>query len=172
LLDLARAIDRGSLGQMLGTLALYARGQPQVDAAEVLAVAPLTREAEAEDLMEAVALGRAGAVAPLLGRLQAQGLGPTGVAIAAIRHFRALVALAGSPDGAEAAAGRLRPPVWGKTRERLIAQTRSMGRARIERALGDLVECDLTLRSAAKVPQEALIERVLLRIASTAARGG
>ena len=43
---------------------------------------------------------------------------------------------------------------------------------RLEEALKGLIEADLTLRSASKAPQMAVIERALMRLASMAAKLG
>ena len=112
-----------------------------------------------------VAEGKVSDIAGLLRRVSAQGTTPTKLCIDGLRHFRQLLALASDPEGAAAAAGRARPPINFKRRDSVIRQAQALGRERIERALALLVETDLTLRSSSRAPQEALVERALIRIA-------
>ncbi|HEY0275894.1 MAG TPA: DNA polymerase III subunit delta, partial [Paenirhodobacter sp.] len=49
-------------------------------------------------------------------------------------------------------------------------QAQRWGMFRLEEALKVLVETDLTLRSASKAPQMALMERALMRLAMLGAR--
>jgi DNA polymerase-3 subunit delta len=52
----------------------------------------------------------------------------------------------------------------------MARQAQRWGAARLERALGDLVETDLRLRSSQRAPAMALMERTLIRIAMMAGR--
>ena len=73
--------------------------------------------------------------------------------------------VASDPGGAGAGIGKLRPPVFGPRRDRLQRQASAWGMHKLERALGLLLDTDLTLRSSADVPQMAVMERALLRLA-------
>jgi len=166
LIDLARAIDGGGFRQTLISLGLYLLDSGRaVSANDVAALAPLTAEAEADDLLDLVGVQKAEAVAVVLSRLYGQGVGPVTICIAALRHFRALLVLASETGDPGAAFFRLRPPLRANRRENVIGQVRHLGRARIEKALTFLIETDLELRSASHAPQKALVERALLRIA-------
>jgi DNA polymerase-3 subunit delta len=163
---LAQALDPGDFRQTVEKLALYAHDQPgPVTPEDVAAIAPVSTEAGVDDVLEAVAEGRHGEIGPLMARLAAQGVGPVTLCIGASRHFRALHAAASDPGGPAAGIARLRPPVFGPRRERMARQARRWGRARLETALGLLVETDLQLRSAARAPQMAVVERCLIRLA-------
>ncbi len=59
----------------------------------------------------------------------------------------------------------MRPPVFGPRRDKLIRQAGAWGLARLEQALTLLVETDLSLRSAQRAPQMAVMERALIRLA-------
>lgn len=166
---LARALDPGDFAQCLEKLALYKFGDASpVSAADLSAVAPLSTEAAVDDLLDATAGGQAGEVGPLLRRLQAQGVQAVTLAIMALRHFRTLHMIASNPAGVDAGLRQMRPPVFGPRRDRLQGQAQKLGRARLERALGDLVEADLTLRSASNAPSMAVMERALIRLAMRA----
>ena len=109
---------------------------------------------------------RAREIGPLLRRLQAQGTGATGLCIGATRHFRALYAVASDPGGPASGIARLRPPVFGARRDRLLRQARDWPADKLQSALSLLTDTDLKLRSAGQTaPQMALMERTLIRLA-------
>lgn len=165
--SLAQALPPGEFRGLLERLALHQIGAEEPLAAEaVQALAPQAAEAEVDDLLVAVTDGRRDRVPPLLARLSAQGVGPVAVAIQAIRHFRALLAVASEPGGVQTGLSALRPPAVGARREALQRAAASWRRERIEEGLRTLVELDLELRSGSKVPDRALAERVLMRLAT------
>jgi DNA polymerase-3 subunit delta len=122
-----------------------------------------------DDLLAAVTEGRRDRVAPLLGRLAAQGVGPVAVTIQAMRHFRALLTVASDPGGVQAGLGALRPPVGGARRQALARAAETWRRERIEDGLLSLVDLDLSLRSGGRGPDRAQLERVMMRLASARA---
>jgi DNA polymerase-3 subunit delta len=96
---------------------------------------------------------------------------PVGLCIAATRHFRTLYTAASDPGGAAQGIARMRPPVFGPRRDRMLRQAQGWGAAKLEQALSILLETDLTLRSAGRVaPDMALVERALIRLAMLARR--
>jgi len=97
--------------------------------------------------------------------LGAQGVQAVGLCIGATRHFRVLHAAASDPGGAAVGIGRVRPPVFGPRRDRMSRQAQNWGLRKLEVALQMLTETDLTLRSASRAPQMAVIERTLIRLA-------
>ena len=166
LVALSRALDPGDFRQTLEKLALYKYGDSAPLAPEdVAAIAPISTEAAVDDLLNAVAEGQAAQIGPLLARLQAQGVAAVTLAIMAMRHFRSLHAISCDPGGPSAGIQRARPPIFGPRRDRLLAQAQGWGLARLERALADLVEADLTLRSSSNAPSMAVMERALIRLA-------
>lgn len=169
---LARSLPPGDLRQTIEKLGLYKRGDATpVSAVDIAAVAPLTREAELDDILHATAEADAGAIGPLLSRLSGQGVAPVTLCIAALRHFRTLHAAACHPGGAAAGLQAMRPPVFGPRRDRMLAQINRWGRDPLETALSLLVDTDLTLRSAQSAPQMALMERALIRLAMMSGKG-
>jgi DNA polymerase-3 subunit delta len=105
-----------------------------------------------------------------LRNLYAQGVTPVTLCIGAMRHFRRLHVVASDPGGPAAGAGRLRPPVFGPRRDKIVRQAGQWGRDRLEKALTALTDVDLQLRSASTAPQNALMERTLIRLAMMARR--
>ena len=166
LVALARALDPGDFRQTIEKLALYKFGDASAVLPEdVAAVAPATIEAAVDDVLHAVAEARSGDVGPLMRRLQGQGVAPVTLCIGATRHFRTLHAAAASPGGAAEGMARLRPPILGPRRDRMLKQAETWGMHRLEQALTLLTDTDLQLRSAARAPQMALMERALIRLA-------
>ena len=167
LLALGHGLDPGDFRQTVEKLALYKLGdRVAVSEADVAACAPLSLEAGADDLIHIVAEGRAAELGPMLRRLEAQGVTPVSLCIQVGRHFRALHTAASDPGGPGKGIGKLRPPLYGPRRDRMLRQTQSWGVAKLEGAMGDLMEADLALRSAGQAaPAMALVERALIRVA-------
>ena len=86
--------------------------------------------------------------------------------ISATRHFRALYTAAADPGGAAAGIARMRPPIFGPRRDRMLRQAQTWGADKLEQALTGLTDTDLKLRSAGQhAPAMALVERLFLRLA-------
>jgi DNA polymerase-3 subunit delta len=172
LLALSRTLDPGDFRQTMDKLALYKIGdESPLSPQDIAACAPASTEADLDDILDVVADGRAAEIGPVLRRLKAQGVQPVGLCIGAARHFRALYTAAADPGGAAKGISRLRPPVFGPRRDRMLRQAQHWGAPRLEQALSILTETDLTLRSAAqRAPGMALVERALLRLAMLARR--
>ncbi len=166
LTDLARSLSPGDFRQTLEKIALYKIGDATpLTPEEVTLSAPASMEAALDDVLNLAAEGKAHEIGPVLRRLEAQGVGPVGLCIGATRHFRTLHAVASDPGGAGSGIGKLRPPVFGPRRDRIQRQASDWGMHRLEKALSLLLDTDLTLRSTAEVPEIAVMERALLRLA-------
>ncbi len=157
---LALALDPGDFRQTLEKLALYKHGDPSpATPADVAAVAPVSTEAEIDDILDIVAEAKTSQIGPLMQRLRGQGVTPVTLCIGLMRHFRTLYAIAATPAGA-------RPPAFGPRRDRIIRQAQTWGAIKLQQALTVITETDLTLRSAGQTaPQMALVERVMIRLA-------
>lgn len=167
---LAQTLEPGDFAQFAETLGLYKRGDPEpLSPADIAAVAPVSREAGIDTLIDAVAGAEAARIGPLMRRLAAQGQQPVGIIIAALRHFRTLQTIATHPGGPRDGVQALRPPLFGPRRDRMLRQASDWGPARLDRALGLLIETDLSLRSTAPPPAMAAVERVMVRLSFGAA---
>lgn len=163
---LSRTIDPGDFRQTLEKIALYKLGDDtSLTPEEVTLSAPVSVEAAIDDVVNIAANGVAQEIGPVLRRLEAQGVGAVALCINATRHFRTLHQVAADPGGPGSGIGRLRPPVFGPRRDRIQRQASQWGMHKLERALALLLDTDLTLRSTANVPEMAVMERALLRIA-------
>jgi DNA polymerase III subunit delta len=164
-MDLSRALDPGDFRQTVEKVALYKLGDAApLSVAEIATCAPATVEAGVDDLLHAAAEAQTDQVGQVLRRLQGQGVAPVTICIQATRHFRTLHAAAADPGGPGAGIARVRPPVFGPRRDRMLRQAQTWGLAKLEEALMLLLETDLALRSTAKAPAMAVMERALIRL--------
>jgi DNA polymerase-3 subunit delta len=171
LIALSRDLDPGDFRQTIEKIGLYKWRDPApLTPAEIASLAPATVEAEVDDILAVVADADHQKIAPLMRRLEGQGVTPVTLCIGATRHFRALHAAACDPGGPAAGLTRMRPPVFGPRRDRMLRQAERWGRPRLEQALSILIDTDLALRSSQRAPQMALIERALIRLAMLARR--
>lgn len=169
LIALSRVLDPGDFHQTVEKLSLYKFGDDTpVTSADVAACAPLSTEAELDDVLNIVAEGRFGEIGPVMQKLESQGMQPVGLCIGATRHFRALHMAAADPGGPAAGVARMRPPIFGPRRDRMVRQAQKWGMHRLEQALALLTDTDLQLRSASHAPAMAVMERSLVRLAMLA----
>lgn len=167
LVDIANDIGPGDFSRMVEKLALYKyEDSSPLTLDDIQAVAPQSTEAALDDMLNIVAEGRGAEIGPLMGRLQAQGTNAVTLCIGATRHFRTLYTIASDPGGPAQGIGRLRPPAYGKRRDRLLRQAQNWGAFKLETALTLLTDTDLQLRSAGQTaPALALMERALIQLA-------
>ena len=171
LIELAQTLEPGDFRQTVEKVGLYKLGDDApLTMEDVLACAPQSAEVDVDDVLDVVTQGQAQALRPVLRNLYAQGVTPVTLCIGATRHFKRLHAVASDPGGASAGIGRLRPPVFGPRRDKIVQQASAWGRDRLERALTALTDVDLQLRSSDSAPQNALMERTLIRLAMMARR--
>lgn len=166
LTDIANDIGPGDFSRMVEKLSLYKHGDSApLSLEDIQAVAPQSTEAALDDVLNVVAEGRTPEIGPLMGRLQAQGTNAVTLCIGATRHFRTLYTVAAAPGGPAQGIGSLRPPLYGKRRDRVLRQAQNWGAERLQKALTLLTDTDLQLRSAGQTaPALALMERALIRL--------
>ncbi|MGR3722851.1 DNA polymerase III subunit delta [Abyssibius alkaniclasticus] len=163
---LGSSLDPGDFAQLVEKLSLYTRGQAEpVSVADIAAVAPVSTEAQSDAAIELLAAGKAAELAPQLTRLDAQGISPVSLVLAAQRYFRLLHAAATHSGGPDAALASVRPPVFGPRRNRFMGYLRGWHPERLEAALKTLTDTDLALRSSRPIPAHAMLERAFVRIA-------
>lgn len=169
---LGRELTPGDFRQTLEKVALYKlNDSAPLSVAEVELNAPASIEADMDDVFHVVAEGRTGEIAPLMQRLTGQGVAPVTLMIMGARHFKTLYTLASAQGGPAAAIGRMRPPLFGPRRDRMLRQAQGWRVERLEAALTLLMDTDLQLRSAGqKAPAMALVERAFVRLAHMAGR--
>ena len=162
---LARELDPGDFRQTVEKIGLYKWGDTTaLSASEVAALAPVTIEAEVDDIIAAVADGQTEKVGPLIRRLAGQGTNAVTICIGALRYFRGLHKATCDPAGISA--GIAKTGGYRPRHDAMARQAGAWGVHKLEEALTALVETDLTLRSAGqRAPAMALIERALIRLA-------
>ena len=162
--DLAQALDPGDFRQTIEKLALYKLNDSDpLSLVDIALCAPTSTDADLDDILMIVAEARAQEIGPMMQKLVAQGATPVGLCIGAMRHFRTLHRAACDTSG--------RPSIFGPNRDRMLAQSRKWGAAKLETALTVLTDTDLKLRSAGQhAPGMALVERAFIRLAMLAGR--
>ena len=166
LFEYARAMDPGDFRQLVEKCALFnLHTDTPLNSEGVAACAPASTEAALDDVIHAAAEGQVTQIGPHLSRLSAQGVNPTTLCISTSRHFKQLHQASSNPGGPDAGMAKLRPPVFGPRRDKMLRQARGWGMYRLEAAMGVLTETDLSLRSSANHPPMALMERAFIRIA-------
>ena len=169
IMAMAHGLTPGDFRQTIEKLGLYKRSDPTpLSVEEIGLLAPQAADVDVDDILAVVSDGQAQRIGPVLRDLYAQGVLPVTLCINAMRHFRQLHVVACDPGGPGQGIGRLRPPVFGPRRDRLMRQAGNWGRDRLERAIATLTDADLTMRSASHAPQQALMERTLIRLAMMA----
>jgi len=169
IMAMAHSLTPGDFRQTIEKLGLYKLGDPEpLSVADVALLAPQSADVDVDDILVVVAEGNSQMIGPVLRDLYAQGVFPITLCLGAMRHFRQLHVVASDPGGPGQGIGRLRPPVFGPRRDRLVRQASQWGRDRLERAIAALTDTDLTMRSASHAPQHALMERTLIRLAMMA----
>lgn len=163
---LSRELDPGDFRQVVEKLSLYKIGDPEpVSSSDVQNCGPATTEAALDDVLNCVAEARDKDIGPIMQKLVGQGVQPVGLCIGATRHFRTLHAAAADPSGPSSGIARVRPPVFGPRRDRMVRQAQGWGVRKLEIALQMLTQTDLSLRSTSRAPQMAMMERTLIRLA-------
>ncbi len=171
LTGLAHSLTPGDFRQTVEKLGLYKRGDASpLSVDEIGLLAPQAADVDVDDILAVVADGQTQRIGPVLRDLYAQGVLPVTLCIGAMRHFRQLHVVASDPGGPGQGIGRLRPPVFGPRRDRIMRQAAQWGRDRLEKAISTLTDTDLQMRSASHAPQGALMERTLIRLSMMARR--
>ncbi|MEM8792693.1 MAG: DNA polymerase III subunit delta [Pseudomonadota bacterium] len=164
------AMDPGAANQLIEKIAIsFSRSEKEIGPGDLAPHLPLSMDAAADDLIDAVIDGRPEAVGPLLRKVTAGGTNAIQIMIQTSRRFRDLVSVSGADDGIDAAIGRLRPPVFGPRRQRVAAAVWRWG-TKLESATRLLYTTERQLRSAGSRPDDAMVERCLLRLAMMGAR--
>jgi len=169
--DVLQGVGHGEAMRFAEVLALAAIENDSISADDVIACAPPAAEADFDAGIQAVTQGRPRELPGLFDRFEAQAASLPGLVRVLTMHMarlhRAQALMADGMD-AQTAMGKLRPPVFWKSRDSFAAQLRAWPRAGVEDAFAQLANLEETLRSGSSPPERALIERALMRIAMTA----
>lgn len=166
LVDLGGSLEPGDFRQTLEKLSLYKYAETSpVSSEDVANCAPVTTDAGLDEAIAIVAEGRFRDIGPIVSKLEAQGVAAVRLCIAMTQHFRRLHAAISDPKGPEAGLSRARPPVPYMRKGAMARQATSWGGRNLENALQLLIETDLQLRSSTPLPQMAMMQRAMIRLA-------
>ena len=169
--DVLQGVGHGEAMRFAEVLALAAADNDSITAEDIFSIAPPAAEADFEAGIQAVTQGRARDLPGLFDRFEAQAASLPGLVRVLTMHMARLhraQALMSEGMDVQTAMGKLRPPVFWKTRDSFAAQLRAWPRVGVEDAFAQLAGLEGTLRSGSAIPERALIERTLMRIAMTA----
>jgi DNA polymerase-3 subunit delta len=152
----------GEAERFAEVLALYVEGEDEVTAEAVFACAPPAAEADFDTAIQAVAGGQPRAIPSLVDGL----LRVLSMHFQRLHRAQAVMEREGVDAGA--AMSKLRPPVFWKLRDSFAGQIRAWPHGGVEDALTQIGALEADLRSGRTLPERAMIERVLMRIAMTA----
>ena len=164
--------DRLASRNEVRKLALYARGQTQVELADVMAVVADASALALDGVVDSAFAGRTAEVETEFGKARAGGSSPAAIISAAIRHVANLHKMklaVESGDSIEFAMKRGAPPVHFSRDTKVGAALRVWSPARLIRAMEQLAEASLEARRNAPLA-EAIAQRTLLSIAVSARR--
>jgi DNA polymerase III subunit delta len=166
------AQDSDSIAGEIAKLSLYAGGGGVIDVAAIEAVGSGGREAGLSEAIDAAFGGQSGLMATRLEQAFASGANAVAITNAIGRHIRTLLSVQAGIATGGTAADILKNPrlgVFWKRQSDVVRQSSLWGRAPLEDALNATLETDGLLKRK-ESPEVALVERLLTRIASRAAR--
>jgi DNA polymerase-3 subunit delta len=170
--------DRGVTRAELEKLVLFKGpkavrdGPATISAEDVRAVMVDTISDAAQEAAFAAADGASANLARALHRSAGAGASPVGLVRALQREFarmRAAQGMIAEGASAEAAMGKLRPPVFFMEKRAFESRLRRWSLKRIDAALDLLLEAELGAKSTG-LPDQEIVERAALRIAAMAGR--
>ena len=162
---LAKSVEYNEFEQILEKLFLYKVGDDTtISPDDISKCINLSAEIELDDLINKICEGNTKDLSPLLLKLNTKGQSPTSTYIIINQYFRNLHMLAIQPSNIEQTLSRIRPPVFGARRSKLISNSKKWGVKRLEKALTLLHESGLILRSSKPIPQQAIMDRTLIKI--------
>jgi DNA polymerase-3 subunit delta len=164
--------DRLASRQEIGKLALFARGKPQVELEDVMAVVADASTLALDGLVDAAFAGRTGEVETQFGKARTAGTAPGTILSAALRQVaqlhKARLAVEDGASEAEAAQS-IQPFVHFSRKAAVETALRIWTAARLERAMAQLADAALEARKQPALA-EAIAQRTLLALAVSARR--
>ncbi len=164
--------DRQASRNALEKLALYAGAGATVSLEDARTVIGDVAESTLDELAHAVTSGQAGAAQQLLQRLYREGTNTVAILRGLARHFGRLGEARNLVDGgmdAEAAVGKLRPPVFFRARPAMVAAVSGWNSARLANALDRLLRAEIDCKTTG-MPAELICARAVLALSMAAPR--
>lgn len=161
-----RIASRGEIRK----LALYAHGAGRIELSDVEAVISDASLLATDEIVDAAFSGQGGRLDAALAKAWTEGVNPSVLAGAVLRHAVLLHRLRGEVEAGGDAASLVAAPahqVYFKRRAGVAAQVSATNGVRIARIVSDLADTVLEARRTAGLGQ-ALVSRALMRIAASA----
>jgi DNA polymerase-3 subunit delta len=161
--------DMGVLDQELTKLAIYVGDAKVIESVDVDQLVGSSRAENTFKIFDAIAAGRSGDALTLLDRLLEQGQEPLAILGAFSYQLRRL-AQAGrlSQKGVPLARALDQVGIPPFARQNSEQQLRHLGADRVDKLYPWLLEADLGLKGFSQLPPRLLLERLVVRLASTA----
>lgn len=164
--------DRQASRNTLEKLALYAGEGGQVALDDAEAVVGDIGESNLDALAQAVAAGQSGEAQRLVQKLFADGVNPVQVLRSLVRHFSRIAEARAHVDAgldAEAAVGKLRPPVFFRAKPTMVAAARGWTTPRLQTAQDRLLRAEVDCKTTG-MPAELMCARAVLALSAAAPR--
>ncbi|MCF8482957.1 MAG: DNA polymerase III subunit delta [Rhodospirillum sp.] len=164
--------DRGVTRSELGKLITYCGNQGQVTLDDAMACVGDTAQIGMEVLTNAVAEGNTAEALRALDRLTQEGTNAVAILRGLSRHFTRLHLVSGltaQGRSVDQAVTALKPPILFKMKSRFQDQAQGWALSRLGMALDLLLDAEKDAKSSG-LPDAALLERVIIRLAKGAGR--
>jgi len=162
--------DRQASRNALEKLALFAGPGQTVSLDDARAVVGDVAESTLDELAQAVAGGNAGQAQRLLQQLYGEGTATIAILRGLARHFGRLAEarnLVDSGMDAESAVGKLRPPVFFRTKPAMVSAVRGWSSTRLNNALDRLLRAEIECKTTG-MPAELVCARAVLALSMAA----
>lgn len=158
----------GLLAQELDKLAVAVGDKPAITPDDVDKLVGRSKEADVFRILDAIGEGKPREALGLLGAAFADGEDPMGVFARLGSQLRKLAAVGrglndGLPLGPAMDAAKV--PGWPKARQSAERQVRWLGRRRLDKLSGWLLDLDLGLKGGNPLPERVQLERLVVRLA-------
>ena len=170
---LSRNMTWGEFESFFEKLATYLRGErSRTEIADVDACAPRDRTVQVDEIVDAVAGGDLSELARLMRALADRGTSPVSIVIPiTIQFLNMYRAVAMSRGPRDTRSQLFRQPMHPLRRQALLRHCERWNANKLEVALKELHDADLSLRAFSAPAPYAVLERALMRIAGRAPRG-
>ena len=165
LLYLGQSLSPDEFSQTLEKISLYKLSNSSpLTYNDIKELAPYVIEAGIEEATNIVAEGRTSEVGPLLRKLESQGIHLVHICVSTTAHFKKLYRASNDSNGPEIGIRNLKPPVPFNKSARLVRQVKSWNATKLSHAISLLSNLDIELRSNSNAPNNARIERAMIRL--------
>ena len=165
LLYLGQSLSPDEFSQTLEKISLYkVSDSSSLTYNETKELAPYLIEAGIEEATNIIVEGRTSEVGPLLKKLESQGINLVQICVSITTYFKKLYRVSNDSNGPEIGIRNLKPPVPFNKSARLLRQLRSWNSSKLSSAISLLYDLDIELRSNSNAPNNARVERAMIRL--------